>query len=88
MLARRVRLSPAWEGAMVADPRILNEVLQWRPWPNGDPGPEIYQLIQEELSASERRQFVATLVDIEMRMTEARLSGLKSMQALIAPGEG
>ena len=70
------------------DPRILNEILQWRPWPNGDPGPEIYQLIHEELSVSERRQFVQTLVGIEAAMTEARLSGLKQLQGLLGAREG
>jgi hypothetical protein len=72
----------------VTDPRVLNEILQWRPWPNGDPGPEIYQLIQEELSVSERRQFVATLVGIEMAMTEARLGGLKQIQGMLGAREG
>ena len=38
-----------------------------RPWPNGDPGPEIYTLVQEELSAAERREFVATLVGSRRR---------------------
>jgi hypothetical protein len=72
----------------VADPRQLHEILQWRPWPNGDPGPEIYQLIQEELTAAERRQFVATLVGIELRMTEARLGGLKEIQGMLGRSEG
>lgn len=73
---------------MAGQDQILNEVLRFRPWPNGDPGPEIYQLIQEELNAAERRQFVATLVGIEMRMTEARLSGLKSIQEIVAGRQG
>lgn len=72
----------------MADARQLNEILQWRPWPNGDPGPEIYQLIQEELTAAERRQFVATLIGIEMAMTEARLGGLKQIQGLLGAREG
>lgn len=72
----------------MADARQLNEILQWRPWPNGDPGPEIYQLIQEELTAAERRQFVATLVRIEMAMTEARLGGLKEIQGMLGAREG
>ena len=72
----------------MADARQLNEILQWRPWPNGDPGPEIYQLIQEELTAAERRQFVATLVGIEMAMTEARLGGLKQIQGMLGGREG
>jgi hypothetical protein len=72
----------------VTDPRILNEILQWRPWPNGDPGPEIYKLIEEELSASERRQFVQSLVGMEMAITEARLGVLKNMHSMLgAAGE-
>ena len=70
------------------EPGLLNPILRWGPWPNGDPGPEIYQLIQEELSASERRQYVATLVGIEAAMTEARLAGLKRLQGLLGAHEG
>ena len=66
------------------DDQVLNELLRFRPWPNGDPGPEIYQLVQEELSVAERRQFLATLVGIEAAMTEARLGGLKQIQGLLA----
>jgi hypothetical protein len=65
------------------DEGVLSELLRFRPWPNGDPGPEIYQLVQEELSSNERRQFLATLVGIEMAMTEARLGGLKQIQGLL-----
>jgi hypothetical protein len=61
----------------------LNPALVFRPWPNGDPGPEIYQLIQEELDASQRRQFVATLIGVEAAMTEARLEGLKQLQQIV-----
>jgi hypothetical protein len=59
---------------------LLHEILRFRPWPNGDPGPEIYKLIQEELSAEQRVSFVNGLIGIELAMTEARLGGLKQLQ--------
>ncbi|MEA2145873.1 MAG: hypothetical protein QOG59_1460 [Solirubrobacteraceae bacterium] len=67
------------------DDQVLSELLRFRPFPNGDPGPEIYTLIQEELSAAERRQFVQALIGIEAAMTEARLGGLKQLQGLLGP---
>lgn len=70
------------------DDQVLNEVLRFRPWPNGDPGPEIYTLVQEELSSAERREFLSTLVGIEAAMTEARLGGLKQIQGLLAGRKG
>jgi hypothetical protein len=59
---------------------ILSEILRFRPWPNGDPGPEIYKLIQEELSVDQRVGFVHGLIGIELAMTEARVAGLKQLQ--------
>jgi hypothetical protein len=61
----------------------LHPYLRLRPWPNGDPGPEIYRLIQEELSADQRLGFVQGLIGIELAMTEARLGGLKELQATL-----
>jgi hypothetical protein len=67
----------------------LNPALWFRPWPPGDPGPEIYELIQEELDATQRKQFVAALIGIDAAMTEARLAGLKQLQRIVgAGGEG
>jgi len=64
---------------------LLTDVLRFRPWPNGDPGPEIYKLIQEELSATQRVDFVRGLIGIEIAMTEARVGGLKQLQQGLGP---
>jgi hypothetical protein len=61
----------------------LSPLLRFRPWPNGDPGPEIYGLIQEELSAEQRLKFVDALIGIELSMTEARVAGLKQLQQVL-----
>jgi hypothetical protein len=67
----------------------LHPVLGFRPWPNGDPGPAIYEEIKEKLSSAQREQFVGALIGIEAAMTEARLSGLKQLQEIVAGrGEG
>ena len=69
--------------------RRLNPALVFRPWPNGDPGPDVYELIQEELDPAQRKQFVGTLIGIEVAMSQARLSGLKQLQQIVgAGGEG
>ena len=66
----------------------LHPFLRLRPWPNGDPGPEIYRLIQEELSADQRLGFVQGLIGIELAMTEARLGGLKQLQETLGKRPG
>ena len=66
----------------------LHPYLRLRPWPNGDPGPEIYRLIQEELSADQRLGFVQGLIGIELAMTEARLGGLKELQKTLGGTAG
>jgi len=67
----------------------LNPALVFRPWPNGDPGPEIYELVQGELDSAQRKQFVGALIGIEVAMTEARLAGLRQLQQIVgAGGEG
>jgi hypothetical protein len=66
----------------------LHPYLRLRPWPNGDPGPEIYRLIQEELTVDQRLGFVQGLIGIELAMTEARLGGLKELQATLGKRPG
>jgi hypothetical protein len=62
---------------------LLSETLRFRPWPNGDPGPEIYRLIEGELNASQRVEFVRGLIGVEVAMTEARVGGLKQLQQIL-----
>jgi hypothetical protein len=64
----------------------LNPALLFRPWPPGDPGPEIYELIKEELDAAQRKQFISVLIGIDAAMTEARLGGLKQLQQIVGAG--
>ena len=66
----------------------LHPYLRLRPWPNGDPGPEIYRLIHEELTADQRVSFVQGLIGIELAMTEARLGGLKELQGTLGKRTG
>jgi hypothetical protein len=82
--------SPSKGGSAVSVYRedLLHEILRFRPWPNGDPGPEIYKLIQEELSAEQRVSFVNGLIGIELAMTEARLGGLKELQQTLGGRAG
>jgi hypothetical protein len=66
----------------------LAEILRLKPWPNGDPGPEIYRLIHEELSVDQRLKFVEGLIGIELAMTEARAAGLKQLQGTLGGRAG
>lgn len=59
--------------------------LTFKPWPQGDPGPEVYALVHDELDTSQRLEFVQALIGIELAMTEARVEGLRELQKIVAP---
>jgi hypothetical protein len=48
------------------------------PWPPGDPGPEIWEIIQE-LDAERRLQVARVLIETEIAVSEARVAGLKQL---------
>lgn len=61
----------------------LSHLLRFRPWPPGDPVPEIWDLIRE-LEADKQRQVGATIVRTQIAMDEARIAGLKQIAEVLA----
>ena len=62
--------------------RELSPLLQWQPWPPGDPGPEIWRLIFEP----HRRvqvQAVNVVLQTQIAQTKAHLDGLTKIQKLV-----
>jgi hypothetical protein len=61
----------------------LNPALRWRPWPPGDPGPEIWQIIFE-LDRRVQLQVAKAVLDTHIAQIRAQLDGLTKIQKLVA----
>jgi hypothetical protein len=55
----------------------------WRPWPPGDPGPEIWQIINE-LDQRVQLQVATAVMNTQIAMAKAHLEGLQSIQKIVA----
>ena len=55
----------------------------FRPFPPGDPGPEIWAIIRE-LEIEKQLQVVHVVLSAEIAMAEARVSGLRELQKIVA----
>jgi hypothetical protein len=62
--------------------RDLSPILQWRPWPPGDPGPEIWKIIFE-LDRRVQVQAVNIVLQTQIVQTRAHLDGLTKIQKLV-----
>lgn len=60
----------------------LSERLWWRPFPPGDPGPEIYRLI-EELDSQRLVEAVGVVLDTQIAMSEAHLAGMQKVREIV-----
>lgn len=60
----------------------LSERLWWRPFPPGDPGPEIYRLI-EELDSQRLVEVVGVVLDTQIAMSEAHLAGMQKVREIV-----
>jgi hypothetical protein len=63
----------------------LSPRLRFRPWPPGDPGPEIWQIIRE-LEMKQQREIAGIVLRTQIGMEEVRIGGLKQIAGLLAPG--
>ena len=63
--------------------RELNPALRWQPWPPGDPGPEIWQIIFE-LDRRVQLQVAKAVLDTHIAQIRAQLEGLTKIQKLVA----
>ncbi len=63
--------------------RDLSPLLRWRPWPPGDPGPEIWQIIFE-LDRRVQVQAANIVLQTQIAQVRAHLDGLTKIQKLIS----
>lgn len=61
-------------------PRLL-----FRPWPPGDPGPEIWQIIRE-LELQQQRQIAGIVLKTQIGMEEVRIGGMKQIAEILTAG--
>lgn len=52
------------------------------PWHGGDPGPEIWRIIQE-LEVEHQRQIVGVIIETEINKLEAQVNGLRQVGAVL-----
>jgi hypothetical protein len=64
----------------------LNPLLRWRPFPPGDPGPEIYEILREVLDRRQILEVANVLIEAEISIGEARLEGARQLQKVVAEG--
>ena len=64
-------------------PEELASSLWFRPWPPGDPAPEIWRIIGE-LQVQQQREIAAVVLRAQIAMEEARIGGLKQVADLLA----
>ena len=62
--------------------RELSPLLQWQPWPPGDPGPEIWRLIFD-LDRRAQLQAANIVLQTQIAQTKAHLDGLTKIQKLV-----
>ena len=63
----------------------ISPLLRFRPWPPGDPGPEIWQVIRE-LELKQQREVAAVVLRTQIGMEEVRIGGMKQIAELLASG--
>lgn len=61
----------------------LSSRLLFRPWPPGDPGPEIWSIIRE-LDARQQREIAGIVLNTQIAMEEARIGGMKQIASKLA----
>jgi hypothetical protein len=60
----------------------LSERLWWRPFPPGDPGPEIWRII-EELDSQRLIELVGVVLETQIAMSEAHLAGMQKIRDMV-----
>ena len=63
--------------------RDLSPLLRWRPWPPGDPAPEIWSIIFE-LDRRVQLQAANIVLQTQIAQTRAHLDGLTKIQKLVS----
>jgi hypothetical protein len=62
--------------------RELSPLFRWHPWPQGDPPPEIWQIIQE-LDRAQQLRAVSVILDTHIAVAQAHVKGLQGIKEVI-----
>jgi hypothetical protein len=62
----------------------LNELLRFRPFPQGDPPPYPWEIIRQYLDKTQQLAIANVVFEAEVAAATARLAGLKKVQAIVA----
>jgi hypothetical protein len=60
----------------------LASIFRWRPWPPGDPAPEIWQIIQE-LDRAHQIRAVNVILDTQIAVAQAHMKGLQGLKEVV-----
>ena len=65
----------------------LSRLLDWRPWPPGDPAPEIWRIIYE-LDRKVQIKVIDTVLQTQIAIGRAHLEGLENIRKIVAGSQG
>ena len=65
----------------------LSRLLDWRPWPPGDPAPEIWRIIYE-LDRKVQVRVVDAVLNTQIAIGRAHLEGLENIRKIVAGAQG
>jgi hypothetical protein len=65
----------------------LSPLLQWRPWPPGDPAPEIWRIIFE-LDRKIQIEVVERVLDTQVAVLQAHVKGLQGLKQVLSRAQG
>ncbi|MFN0154630.1 MAG: hypothetical protein ACKVUT_09645 [Gaiella sp.] len=65
------------------EPLQVNPLFRWRPWPPGDPAPEIWRII-DELDQRVQLQVVGAILQTQIASAKVHAEGLQKIHDVIA----
>jgi hypothetical protein len=63
-------------------PQQLAPLFRWRPWPPGDPAPEIWRII-EDLDRRFQLQIAGAILDTQIAAGKAHIEGLQRIHDIV-----
>jgi hypothetical protein len=77
----------AKEEGMSQQLQDLSPLLHWRPWPPGDPAPEIWRIIFE-LDKRVQIQAAELVLDTQIAVLQAHVKGLTGLKKVLSAAQG
>ncbi len=65
------------------EPQQLAPLFRWRPWPPGDPAPEIWRII-DELDHRVQVRVAAVVLETQIASAKAHVEGLQKIHTVIS----